>query len=383
MSRVERYKEIHKQAKPEKAPQIRKTIKRPNTEHAYQEDQVPLQDAPEYPDYDNREPRGPGGGNGGGGQQPPQPPKKKKTPKPKKRRKKSWLRRILLVLLLLLALAVGMFYKGHLTAKNDKELVPETEETFNGFKNTDGSSNILILGSDSRGEDAGRADTIMVLQLDGKTKKAKLISFMRDSFVDIPDVGMNKINSAYAYGGADLVRRTLKQNFGIECRYYVKVDFQSFEKVIDTMFPGGVQIDAEKDMSKNIDADIKKGEQKMDGHTLLQYARFRMDEEGDFGRVRRQQQVMNAVLSQMKNPLNLIHLPEGAGTLMGYLSTDVPTSYMVKNSVGTLLKAANGIDRLTVPVKDSWAYGTSDYAGSVLELDMAMNQQAITKFLSE
>ncbi|PQG72964.1 LCP family glycopolymer transferase, partial [Enterococcus faecalis] len=77
------------------------------------------------------------------------------------------------------------------------------------------------------------------------------------------------------------------------------VDFQSFEKIVDSMFPKGVKIDAEK--SLNLDGvDIEKGQQVMDGHVLLQYARFRMDEEGDFGRVRRQQQVMSAVMSQMK-----------------------------------------------------------------------------------
>lgn len=116
----------------------------------------------------------------------------------------------------------------------------------------------MILGSDTRGEDAGRADTIMVLQLDGPSHKPKLISFMRDSFVTIPGVGQNKINSAYAYGGADLVRQTLVENFGIDCQYYAKVDFKSFEKVIDALFMNGVKIDAEKDL--NLDGvDIKKG----------------------------------------------------------------------------------------------------------------------------
>lgn len=101
---------------------------------------------------------------------------------------------------------------------------------------------------------------------------------MRDTFVDIPGVGPNKINAAYAYGGAELVRETLKQNFNLDTKYYAKVDFQSFEKIVDSMFPKGVKIDAEK--SLNLDGvDIEKGQQVMDGHVLLQYARFRMDEE--------------------------------------------------------------------------------------------------------
>ena len=88
-------------------------------------------------------------------------------------------------------------------------------------------------------------------------QKPKLISFMRDTFVDIPGVGPNKINAAYAYGGAELVRETLKQNFNLDTKYYAKVDFQSFEKIVDSMFPKGVKIDAEK--SLNLDGDIEKG----------------------------------------------------------------------------------------------------------------------------
>ncbi len=97
----------------------------------------------------------------------------------------------------------------------------------------------------------------MVLQLNGPSKKPKLISFMRDTFVDIPGVGPNKINAAYAYGGAELVRETLKQNFNLDTKYYAKVDFQSFEKLLTLCFQKGVKIDAEK--SLNLDGvDIEK-----------------------------------------------------------------------------------------------------------------------------
>lgn len=304
-----------------------------------------------------------------------------KPKKVKKRGKRRWLKWVLLALFLLIVLPVVFFFKGKYAAEHDTSLPQEETETFNGVTSADGSKNILLLGSDTRGEDAGRADTIMVLQLDGPSGKPKLISFMRDTFVDIPGYDANKINSAYAYGGAELVRQTLAQNFGIECKYYAKVDFQSFEKVIDSLFPSGVEIDAEKDI--NLDGvDIAQGNQKMDGHVLLQYARFRMDEEGDFGRVRRQQQVMSAVISQLKNPLVLLRTPESAGKLVGYMANNIPLSYLVLNGPSLALKGASGIDRLAVPVDDSWANGYYDYAGSVLEIDFGMNQQAIQNFLA-
>ncbi len=300
---------------------------------------------------------------------------------PKQRKKRSWKKIILGLLLFFLLYSIVSFFVGKFVAEHDSSLESVTTETFNGVQSSSGAHNILILGSDTRGEDAGRADTIMVLQLDGPAHKPKLISFMRDSFVTIPGVGQNKINSAYAYGGADLVRQTLKENFGLDCQYYAKVDFKSFEKVVDALFITGVKIDAEKEL--NLDGvDIKKGVQKMNGHVLLQYARFRMDEEGDFGRVRRQQQVMNAIFSQLKNPLNLIRAPYAAGKAIGYTSTDVTAPFIAKN-LFSIARGAMGIDRLSVPVEGSWNYGNSDYAGSILVIDNEANKTAISEFLSK
>lgn len=302
-------------------------------------------------------------------------------PKSGKKRKHPILRGIVIFLIVLSLYSLSAFTLGNLVAANDSSIPSETEETFNGFTSADGAHNILLLGSDSREGENARADTVMVLQLDGPSHRPKLISFMRDTYVDIPDVGYNKLNAAYAYGGAELVRQTLADNFGIDCQYYAKVDFQSFEKVIDTLFPRGVKIDAEKDMSENLEVPITKGEQRMDGLTLLQYARFRMDEEGDFGRVRRQQQVMDAVFKQMRNPLALMKLPYAAGKVMGYASTDLPSSFILRNSL-SLLKGTTGVDRLSVPVTDSWSYGNTD-VGSVLMVDTDLNQQAIEDFLAK
>lgn len=300
--------------------------------------------------------------------------------KESKRKKHPILRFILYVLVFVFAYSIVAFVAGQQVAKSDAQ-VSETE-TFNGVASANGAKNILLLGSDSRKGETGRADTIMVLQLDGPSKKPKLLSFMRDTLVTIPGYGENKINAAYAFGGAELVRQTLAENFGIQTNYYAKVDFQSFEKVIDTLFPGGVPINAEKDMSKNLEVPIKKGQQNMNGLELLQYARFRMDEEGDFGRVRRQQQVMDAVFHAMKNPLSIVKLPYAAGKVLGYASTNLPASFLVSNTF-SIAKGAGGIDRLTVPVDDSWQYGNTYEAGSVLVINFDTNKQAIESFLNQ
>lgn len=388
MSRMDRYKNIHKKAKPLKENSgsifARRERKQKNTqndpyyqEEYWEEEQTSQQNNTNrersrtpYQDYQEQ----PGGfGKKFQSNKGPKPPKKRK--------KRSWKKILLTILILLVVYSIGAFFAGKFMAEHDTSLPSAGTEAFNGAVSSDGAHNILILGSDTRGEDSGRADTIMVLQLDGLSHKPKLISFMRDSFVTIPGVGQNKINSAYAYGGADLVRQTLLENFGINCQYYAKVDFKSFEKVVDALFMNGVKIDAEKDL--NLDGvDIKKGVQRMDGHVLLQYARFRMDEEGDFGRVRRQQQVMHAVFSQLKNPLNLIRAPYAAGKALGYTSTSITSTFILKN-LFSIARGAGGIDSLSVPVEGSWSYGQSDYAGSILVIDNQMNQAAINDFLSK
>lgn len=375
MSRVDRYKHIHDKSKPVEEkngfnPRKEKKYTEELESSYYQESET-SNDSNPYAEQTETT------GNAKSVSK-----KGKKPKKPRRKRRFSWPKRIALFLVLLIVLAVGFFFKGKSYAENDTSLPKEAIETFNGVKSANGANNILILGSDTRGEDSGRADTIMVLQLDGPSKKPKLISFMRDTFVDIPGYDENKINAAYALGGADLVRQTLAENFNIQCRYYAKVDFQSFEKIIDSMFPNGVKIDAEKDL--NLDGvDIFKGSQKMDGHTLLQYSRFRKDEEGDFGRVRRQQQVMTAVMGQLKNPLALIRTPESLGRLVGYMSTDVPTTFMLKNGPSLLLKGGSGIERLTIPVEGSWSNVDIGYAGSVLQIDLDTNKTAVQSFLDQ
>ncbi len=311
------------------------------------------------------------------------PPGNRPKKKIKKKRKKKHpiVRFILTVLILLIAYSGISFYIGEKVGESEDNEVPETEN-FNGFSDANGGNNILLIGNDSRGEENARADTIMVLQLDGPAKKPKLVSFMRDTYVNIPGAGDNKINASYAYGGADLVRQTISENFGIDCKYYMTLDFETFEKVIDTLFSSGVDIDAEKDMSKNLETPIKKGPQKMDGLTLLQYARFRMDEEGDFGRVRRQQQVISAIFSELKNPIALLKLPYAAGKAMGYSANDVPMSFLAKNSF-SIAKGASGVDRLSIPAEDTWSYGQSYDGSSVLIMDQQANQQAIQDFLAK
>lgn len=240
----------------------------------------------------------------------------------------------------------------------------------------------MIIGTDSRGEDRGRSDSLMVAHYDQKRKQPKLISIMRDSYVDIPGYGKDKINAAYSYGGIELVRKTLKENFDLPIEYYVTIDFDHFKEAIDNLFPKGVTIDAEKDLDLD-QVFIKAGKQKMDGNTLLQYSRFREDEEGDFGRIRRQQQVLSAISQQVTNVTSLSKLPKTTGKLLGYVDTNLSESTILSVGKDFALGDTKKIETLAVPIDKTWEFNNDTPSGSVLELDTEANAKAIQTFLTE
>ena len=280
--------------------------------------------------------------------------------------------KIILSVLLLLTLVVGFFsiefVHGFSSAKQTstvKKVAPKSVPT---------TLNVALIGSDARSKDEnGRSDSL--------TQQAKLISIMRDSYVDIPGYGMDKINAAYSYGGVDLLNQTLKENFKFEAPYYASITFQDFIDCVNELFPDGVKIDAEK----SLDLDgvyIKKGKQVMDGNTLLQYARFREDEEGDFGRIRRQQQVIKAISQQLKDVTSIFKLPKAVGKLLGSIQTNLPESVLLDCGMDFLKDDNKKIDTLSVPVDGSWDFNDNTPSGSVLELDLTKNQEAIKKFLN-
>ncbi|MGX7418705.1 LCP family protein [Carnobacterium gallinarum] len=302
------------------------------------------------------------------------------------RKKRHFFRNTILVLLVILIGVGGWAYLSYRDslkeAKKDNSVSDNI--TFNGQKAADlNDVNILLIGSDSRGDDQGRSDSLMIAHYDSKSKKPKLISLMRDMYVDIPGYGKNKINAAYSYGGAELLRQTISQNFNINIEYYAIVDFTSFPKIVDTLLPDGVEINAEKDMSEYIDQPITAGPQKMNGETLLQYARFRHDAESDFGRVRRQQQVLNALSDQGAQLTKITKLPSVLGKIEGYTTTNLPSNFIFSVSKDFILGDAKKMETLTLPVEGSWENANYDGSGAVLDINLEQNATALNEFLKD
>ena len=303
----------------------------------------------------------------------------------KKKKRIRWSGVFLLVFLLIGALGLYSYfqYKSGINESAETTEQNKQEYNFNGKRDRNGSSNILLLGSDARGEETSRADTIMIASYNPDKGNYKLTSIMRDTYVEIPGYGMNKINTALALGGPELLRETIKENFEVELQYYAIVDFEGFVHVIDEAFPEGVEVNVEKKMSANIGVTLEPGVQKLDGKHLLGYVRFRQDAIGDFGRVERQQNVIKEVGKQFASFQTLPKLPKLVGVVTPYINTNMDTGDILFIGKGFLSRDNRNIETMRIPVADSFENQRFSGAGAVLAIDLEENRQALQEFLAK
>ncbi|MGD6844649.1 LCP family protein [Bacillus infantis] len=298
------------------------------------------------------------------------------------KKKRGW--KIVSVLLLLMIAAAGYFafqYQAGIDMAGPVEAKEEQEYEFKGMKNLD-KVNVLLLGVDARpDEDKARTDSIMVAQYDPKKGTAKIISLMRDIYTEIPGYKNYKLNTAFYLGGPELLRQTLKNEFDLDIEYYAMIDFTGFENMIDALAPDGIKIDVEKKMSANIGVSLEPGLQRLNGKELLGYARFRKDAESDFGRVRRQQQVITAMKDQMFSANGVIKIPKLLGAVQPYVQTNMKGTDLVNLMKDLALKRPDTIETLTIPVKDSYTDVRYEGVGLALDIDFEENKEAIRSFL--
>ena len=163
---------------------------------------------------------------------------------------------------------------------------------------------ILVMGVDAREDGSAsesidgqiRPDSLMVVHLDPDTKSCRVLSVPRDSRTDLPGYGLTKINHALAVGGIPYEEQVVSSFLGIPIDHYVLIDFNGFEDLVNAL--GGVTIDVPEGFTASNNMVFEAGVQGMNGKQALTYARYRGDNEGDFGRIKRQQQVIRAVIAQ-------------------------------------------------------------------------------------
>lgn len=317
-----------------------------------------------------------------------QPMEDIKSGRKKHRRKKHVVLKIFLALIaLLLAAAIaGGSYLYNLMGSFDqnesghKNNVYVDESKLFGNKDV---LNILFLGVDRRNADEkSRSDTMMMLSIDRANKKIKLTSFLRDSWVYIPDNGYAKLNAACSWGGVQLAMDTLEYNFNVKIDHYLFVDFEMFKSIVNKL--GGVTVEVtEKEakyMRDDVNLDIQAGKSvRLDGNEALWYCRIRYLDT-DFMRTQRQRKVISAVIDQAKKT-SIPTLIELVREILPDVETDMKQGDLMKLAGSAALSYLRyDLEQMRIPADGTWKNKWIKKQ-QVLSIDIEENQQLLYDFL--
>ncbi len=245
--------------------------------------------------------------------------------------------------------------------------------------------NILLMGIDVASNSTNpfkgnRSDTMLLISIAPYGKNINVISIPRDSKVYI--AGKNKpdkINHAFAFGGARLATRTVEETFGIKINNYLAISNEGVIKMIDAL--GGLPIYIEKNMKYDdyagkLHINLKQGEHVLSGKETEGYLRFRHDSYGDIGRIRRQQWFFNALISRIKDPTVIVKLPELLKILPDYIQTDL-SGYEIAKFLGM----AKGADLSSVQIATIPGAPSTKGLVSYWIIDPAKTQDLINKMV--
>ncbi len=214
-------------------------------------------------------------------------------------------------------------------SSTEKLSTKQTELDQKAYQKPEGQVNILLLGSDMREDDYGfRTDSITWVSLNPKGGFVSAISFPRDLFVFIPGYGENRINTAFGWGGFDLLADTLDINFGVRPDKYVLVDMRGFTSVVDNL--GGIYVQAEENLTDSCaswisasgECSVGPGLVHLDGDTALWYARSRYST-SDIDRARRAQEVILGIFKRLMSLDAVLKAPDLYKAYSSNVETDV------------------------------------------------------------
>lgn len=246
--------------------------------------------------------------------------------------------------------------------------------------------NILLIGTDTRDpSERGRSDSMILVSINKKTDKIIMTSFLRDIYLAIPDVESTRLNHAYAYGGPDLLVRTIEDNFKIEINKYVQVNFYSFETVVDAL--DGVEIDVTDEEVPYINAGLyeinslegrntdaytlsKGGTYTLNGAQALSYARIRYVGT-DFGRSERQRTVLSKLFEKMKGA-SITQLTDLLDEILPKVTTNMQEDEIFSLILNSATYLSYDLEQCRVPADDTWQYLTIR-GMSVIGIDFAAN----------
>lgn len=260
-----------------------------------------------------------------------------------------------------------------------------------------GVTNILLIGSDSRSElgseKYGRSDTTMIATIDNNHKCLKLTSLMRDMNVDIPGYGKHKFNASYAYGGPELLYKTIAQNFGIRLDGYAEVDFQAFKDMVNEI--GGVEVELTSEEAQYLNTtnyingkknrNVKAGWNTMNGAQALGYCRVRKvaninGTNNDQGRTERQRMVMSAVFAKIKT-MPMSKWQDVIDAILPNVTTDISNKEILNYATTVVMMGTTEVHPCQIPVEGHYTDGSSPTDGDILEIDLQENKDLLHEFI--
>jgi polyisoprenyl-teichoic acid--peptidoglycan teichoic acid transferase len=246
---------------------------------------------------------------------------------------------------------------------------------------------VLVMGIDDSWTDndevytsQSRSDTNIAVSIDLRTHQIGVVSIPRDLWVDIPKDGYGKLNEAIADGGPERTEATLEKNLGTPpFDYYMVLNINATKDVVDAI--GGLDVDVEKDMDYDdnwghLHIHLKKGLHHLDGDQVVGYIRFRHDAEGDFGRMRRQRQVVSLLVKRMKDPSIVTKVIPLIGVVRQNVRTNLTFDQMRALALGLQDVTPQMVHEAEVPANVGWTDGES-----VLFADQSQAQTIIHKYL--
>ena len=275
----------------------------------------------------------------------------------------------IIILLLFLLIAIPICVTGYVFFKLDS--IHEDTNYQSKIEEVEGITNILLTGTDARpGETSSRTDSMMILTIDNQNKSVKLTSLARDTYVQLPGKHKSKLNTAYFWGGEDMLFETIENEFGIGIDKIVQVDFNALMSIVDVL--GGVEVNVPENNLAEINkyskqcydiytssnkGDFKQiassGKQTLNGYQALGFSRVRMVDSA-IARDERQQEVLIAIADKMKS-MPATKYPKLLNTILPYVKTNLDNTEILKLGATALsiINSGSDIKQAEFPIIDN------------------------------
>ena len=305
----------------------------------------------------------------------------------KKHKKRKIIGIVILAVILLIVGVYGSiiwkFYKDTVDIVPADEVDPKAKSVkiAEADQKDDEVYNVLLVGTDSRdpNSDMGRSDSMMLVSFNKKENKSTVVSFLRDSLVDIDGYGKSRLGHTYAYGGVGLTINTINKTYDLDIQNYITINFENLVGIIDEI--GGVKVYISEEEAEyyrqNGMPNIESGDVILTGSQALAHARNRTLG-SDFERTRRQRSVMYGIYRKVmedKDPSSIL-------SLINYCMNQVETNMSV-TEIYDMAKDVLAVDNLKMQqasLPQDGTYTDITYEGmAVLEIDFDANK----KFLEE